>query len=94
MTAPRTLPEIRARMHELADELGCPELAALAEETKRRYHGRSAPITARAVTPALAAKVRAYKAAHPDASNRTIGALFKIDGGRVSEILHGKRGEA
>lgn len=93
MSGPRTIPEIRARLHELAVELDCPELAALADETKRRYHGRTGQITAQAVTPRLAARVRAYKASHPDANNRTIGAVFKIDGGRVSEILHGKRGE-
>lgn len=93
MTGPRTMPEIRARLHEIARENGLPELAQLAEETKRRYHGRKGRTTALKVTPALAARVRAYFKAHPDENNRTIGARFQIDGGRVSEILFGKRGE-
>lgn len=93
MTGPRTMPEIRARLHEIARENGLPELAQLAEETKRRFHGRKARTTALHVTAELAAQVRAYAEAHPNESHRSIGARFQIDGGRVSEILFGKRGE-
>lgn len=90
----RTIPEIRERLHELAAELGVPELAELAEETRRRFHGRVGRTTARKVTDELADEVRAYARAHPTMNQRTIGARFKIDHGRVSEILFGKRGEA
>jgi hypothetical protein len=89
----RTIPEIRARLFELADAHGIPELAVLAEETKREYHGRAGRTDARKVTPELAEQVRAYAARHPGENHRNIGAHFGIDGGRVSEILHGKRGE-
>lgn len=89
----RTIPEIRERLFELAREHDMPELAQLAEETKREFHGRAGRTTARRVTPELAAQVRAYAHDHPRENQRNIGARFKIDHGRVSEILHGKRGE-
>lgn len=88
----RTIPEIRARLHELADELGVPELAQLAEETRRQYHGRRAPSRARPVDDSLAMRVTLFARRHPDMPQREIGRRFGIDGGRVSEILFGKRG--
>lgn len=93
MSGPRTIPQIRERLHELAAEHGLPELSELADETRRRYHGRKGRTTAHRVTDELAAQVRAYALANPAENNRAIGARFKIDGGRVSEILFGKRGE-
>jgi hypothetical protein len=89
----RTIPDIRRRLHELAKELGCPELALLAEETKRRPPVRMAPKRAFHITEELAAGVREYAVRHPMAHMRAIGQRFKIDQGRVSEILAGKRGQ-
>lgn len=89
----RTIPQIRERLHEIAREHGLAELHLLAEETKRRQHARRAAPRARAVTEELAAQVRAFAAANPNMPNRDVGRHFGIDGGRVSEILHGKRGE-
>jgi len=88
----RTIPEIRARLHELADELGVPELAQLAEETKRQYHGRRAPSRARPIDDSMAMRVRLFARRNPEMPQRDIGRKFGIDGGRVSEILFGKRG--
>lgn len=94
MTAPPnlTIPQIRERMYELAAELACPELAYLADATKRRYHGRSPRVHARRVTGPLAAAVRAYVRDHPEAHFEEVAPLFGIKGGRVSEIMFGKRG--
>lgn len=89
----RTLPEIRARLHELATEHALPELAALAEETKRQYHGRRASTRARAVDSDLSEKVQEFARLHPDLPQRDIGRQFEIDAGRVSEILFGRRGQ-
>ena len=36
-------------------------------------------------------QVRAFVLANPNMPNRDIGRVFNIDGGRVSEILHGLR---
>lgn len=88
----RTIPEIRARLHELAAEHGIPELSELAEETKRQYHGRRAPTRARPVDRALAVRVSFFARRNPGMPQREIGRRFGIDGGRVSEILFGKRG--
>lgn len=90
----RTIPEIRMRLHELAVEHGIAELAQLAEETKRQYHGRRAPARARRIDRATEAKVRRLARQHPNMPQREIGRRFGIDGGRVSEILFGKRGAA
>jgi hypothetical protein len=95
----RTIPEIRERLHEvaLAISLRCPheaaELHQLAEETRREYAGRRARTFAPAVTDRLAACVREYARAHPREPFDRIGRLYGLNIGRVSEILHGKRGE-
>ena len=90
----RAIPEIRARLHQLAVEHGIPELAQLAEETKRQYHGRRASPRARPVDKAVAARVQRFARMNPNMPQREIGRRFRIDGGRVSEILFGKRGES
>ena len=89
----RTIPQIRQRLYELALEHGIPELAQLADETRRQYHGRRAPIRARRVDDVTAEKVRRFARRYPVLPQREIGQRFGIDGGRVSEILFGKRGE-
>jgi len=76
----------------MAVEHNLPELAELAEETRRKFHGRRAPIRARAVNEDVAATVKIYADDHPQMPQREIGRIFGIDGGRVSEILFGKRG--
>ena len=102
MTAsPRTIPEIRTRLHEIAESLDhdlvtlpvAVELHALAEETKRRRPVRDAPPRARKVTPEIKRQVRDLAARYPKMPIREIGLTLGIDGGRVSEILAGKRGE-
>jgi hypothetical protein len=89
----RTIPEIRVRLYELAKEHGIPELTQLADETRRRWHGRKAPVRAFGITDEVRANVRAHAAAYPKKPMREIARVFGIDQGRVSEILFGKRGE-
>lgn len=86
-----TIPEIRDRLHVLADELRCEELHHLAEATRRRRPTRVAPVKSRPIDPAVRKEMRAYAAAHPDAHQRDIGQLFNLNAGRVSESLRGKR---
>jgi len=85
------LPEIRDRMHELAEEHGIGELHELAEETRRRRRQPPAPVVSATVTPELADAVRAYCVAFPDLSMHEVGRLFGLNQGRISEILHGRR---
>lgn len=90
----RTIPQIRARLHELADEHGLPELAALAEETRRRPPCRLAAPRRRSLTPALAAEVRDYARRHPSASFHETADRFHTNIGRISEALVGTREDA
>jgi hypothetical protein len=85
------LPEVRARLVELADEHGIDELRDLAEATRRRRHGRAAPVVSATVTPDLANAVRAYCAAFPEMPMHEVSKVFQLNQGRVSEIRHGKR---
>ena len=52
---------------------------------------RKAPRSSARITPVLAGDIQAYALKHPRKSLKDIGAHFKVDGGRVSEILRGLR---
>lgn len=86
-----TIPEVRARLHELAEHLGIDELHRLADELRRRYNGRAARKVSETVTPETEAAIRAYHAAYPDRALHQIGRVFEVNQGRVSEALRGKR---
>jgi hypothetical protein len=90
----RTIPQIRERLHELADLLGVPELHDLANETKRRSPPRRVRNESVPVTPALERAVRNVAKAKPHWSYRRIGEYFGINIGRISEILTGFREDA
>lgn len=95
-----TIPEIREEMLELSHEAEAitkrlrviaKRIAVLAEETKRRTYDR-APVTSRRITEDVKRSVRIYANQHPQASHQEIAEAHNINIGRVSEILHGKRG--
>jgi hypothetical protein len=85
------LPEVAARLRELATDLGCGELSDLADEIGRRSARQRAPITSASMTDALKAQIRALKAAEPDLSQAEIGRRLNLNPRRVSEALRGKR---
>lgn len=87
----RTIPQIRARLIELAAEHGIPELEELALETKRRPHVRKAPARSVQMTDRVAEDIRRYAAKHPRMPYAQIGVHFNLNQGRVSEALAGKR---
>jgi hypothetical protein len=87
----RPIPEIRGRLHVLAKQHNLPELAELAEATKRRFSGRKARAEQKPITAETCRRVRVYCKMYPTMSNRNVGKVFGIDGGRVSEILNGMR---
>lgn len=87
-----TIPQIRNRLYELAVELRCPELARLAGETYRRRPIRKAPAKTIRITERVCECVRGMARDYPSMPYRDIGRFNGgIDGGRVSEILHGYR---
>ena len=85
------IPEIRARLHELADEHGIDELHDLAEATRRRSPLRRALPRWPRLTPDQQAAVRAAFDANPDLGVRDLGDHFNTSIGRISEAVRGFR---
>lgn len=98
----RTIPQIRELIAELTDEAKrlarrqlyiATQIAKLAAETKKRPYTRG-PNKNRRMTARLRAEIRAFAENNPAMSHQELGDLFEVNIGRVSEALHGKRGEA
>lgn len=89
----KTIPEIREELFELGVqlELAARKIKQLARETYRRSYER-APVRSRRITKRVIEEVIQYRHENPTASFQDIGNAFGINPGRVSEILHGKRG--
>jgi hypothetical protein len=85
------IPDIQARLRDLAYMHSLPELDRLADELRRRAPGARAPVASATMTPELAKAIRAYARAHPGVSQATIAQFFRVNPGRVSEALRGKR---
>ena len=85
------IPEIRERLKQISQERDIPEIAELAEQLRRRYHGRAARKVSETVTPELELRVRQLHVLFPDLAQHKIGELLNLNSGRVSEILRGKR---
>ena len=64
--------------------------AALKYMTREKYT-RKAASTSNIVTEEVKTMVRYYAMENPDASMQSIGNMFRVNPGRVSEILAGKR---
>jgi ribosomal protein S25 len=98
-----TIPEIRDRLHELADELRHPllfprklediarELHQLADDTRKRPAIRKAPVTSVSVTDELQENIRKDWANHPQFTQQMIAERHGVTAGRVSEAIRGKR---
>lgn len=83
-----TIPEIRARLYELADELDVDELAYLADQTYRKSAKKRAPVRSPKLTPEMAQEIRDYAAENPNAHQQDIAEKFGVNHGRVSEALN------
>jgi hypothetical protein len=93
-------PDIRDALKAAADRLALlavelqkidAEVRMLAEATRRRSPIRRAPTQRNPVTPKVKKAVRLMAHMYPDMPFDDIGEHFHIDGGRVSEIVRGKR---
>lgn len=84
----RTIPEIRARMREIADEHDLEELHDLADETYRNTPVKRASRKSATLTPELAAEIRAFVAKNPKLHQRDVAQKFNVNPGRVSEALN------
>lgn len=63
---------------------------ALALMSREHFVKRTARKSVR-LTPALAKTIRAYKRKNPKKSNQQIGNRFKVNPGRVTDALAGKK---
>jgi hypothetical protein len=88
MSNKRTIPEIRTRLLEIADEHGIPEISELVDEMYRKRSIRRAPPRSPKLTPALAAQIRVYARAHPEMHQQDIAERFGLNHGRVSEAMN------
>ena len=84
----RTIPEIRNRLHELADELGASELDELANELHRNPPVTRGKIKSPPLTAELAEQIRAFAANNPHLHQQDIANHFGVNHGRVSEALN------
>lgn len=83
-----SIPDVRNRLREIADETGIDELRVIANRMYRRNHkGRRAPVTSQTVTPQLRNDIRAYMRKNPTASNQQAATHFGVNPGRISEAL-------
>lgn len=87
------IPDIRERLHEIADDPDMPErfrdeLHALAEGTRFRRGTRRTPETRPTPDPEAIAE---YARRHPAISVSDLARHFNTNQGRISEILSGKR---
>jgi len=91
------VPEVASRLRAIADKLklsrpsDANELHELADELRRRSSGPRAAATSTSITPELQQDIRDYAKAHPGLSQQAIAEAFKVNHGRVSEALRGKR---
>lgn len=85
------IPEIRDRLHELADEHGIPELHELAEETRRRRPLRRAPARWPRLNDDQKSAVREMFSANPRMGVRDLADRFNTSIGRISEAIRGFR---
>ena len=95
-----TIPQVRDRLNSLVLEqrtladrqrVIAREIEDLIQHMYRRKYDR-APVKSRRVTAEIHNSVRATAARYPELSHQEIAEMHNINIGRVSEILHGRRG--
>lgn len=85
------IPDVQNRLRELAHVHGINELSTLADQLSRRRPKHVAPKSSATLTDELADRIRAYKAANPNATYMQTAIRFGVNVGRISEVLRGFR---
>lgn len=85
------LPEIADQLRTWGSEWNRPELIEAADQIRRRPSGPRPPPVSQPMSDDLAEAIRALKAANPRMSQVEIARRCRINQGRVSEVLKGKR---
>lgn len=87
----KTIPQIRERLYVLAEQWDLPELAQLADQTRRVHIKLRAPAEAKPIDAVLKARILRFYCKNPRAQINYIAEKFGVNQGRVSEIIGGKR---
>jgi len=83
-----SIPDIRDRLREIAEDTGNDELAYLADPMyRRKLKETRAPVTSQKMTPELAAEMRKHLNRNPSASNQEVADHYNVNPGRVSDAL-------
>jgi hypothetical protein len=89
------IPEAREKLLALSNELPLKQQRQLRlivhNYLYREPRVRRAPVTSKKLTPKLRAKIKRIARDNPSMPIRKIGEAVGVDGGRVSEVLTGKR---
>lgn len=85
------LPEIADQLRTWAEEWGKPELIGAADQIRRRPAGPRPPAVSQPMSKDLAEAIRALKQSNPRITQVEIARKLRVNQGRVSEILKGKR---
>jgi len=86
------LPEVAARLRELAVELNHDELNRLADEIRRRRGGPPAPDVSQSMTDEIREQIKSLKAANPHLSHAEIGRRLNITSSPEASGLRDLRG--
>ena len=86
-----SIPAVRTRLREIAEEQDLPELNELADQMVRRSPQRRAKSRSPEATAEMAEEIREYAAANPDAHLQDIAEHFGVNHGRVTESLNHER---
>jgi len=87
-----TILQIRERLFELALVHSDPELADLARATYRRTYTR-APTTRKGLDSETKTNIRNFVMRNPNMAFQDVANKFGVNPGRVSEAVHGYRGD-
>jgi hypothetical protein len=85
------IPEVRAELRLLAEELNEPRLHELADELFRRPYVRKSRVKSAKMTDAMETSIKAFADRQRHLSFVEIAQYYNINPGRVSEVLAGKR---
>ena len=87
----RSIPVLRKRIQEIAEELGNEELSGIADEMQRNPAAKRAPKKSIPFTAEMAEQIREFAKGHADWHNQEIADHFGVNPGRVSDALHNKK---
>ncbi|MBA4042892.1 MAG: hypothetical protein C0471_00490 [Erythrobacter sp.] len=85
-----SVPQVRKRLFEIAEETNNEELVYLANELFQKQMKKKAKAKSDELTPELAEEIREYLLANPELHNQDVANVFNVNIGRVTDALQHK----